>query len=174
MGVGAGCGSWKGRMMDGGGGGRLSTPVLAGRCQAVGKGTRSHRSGCTRLVSIACPRKGFGLIPIRGRVMVARPWARRWMKSGSIPHPLRRCPRGQRRWTDRPTRPPLKPLHQFTCTHLHLLQMGRMHSGGKGMASSALPYKRTPPSWAKATPKDVEEHVCKLAKKGLTPSQVRS
>lgn len=47
MGVGAGCGSWKGRMMDGGGGGRLSTPVLAGRCQAVGKGTRSHRSGCT-------------------------------------------------------------------------------------------------------------------------------
>ena len=50
--------------------------------------------------------------------------------------------------------------------------MGRMHSGGKGMASSALPYKRTPPSWAKATPKDVEEHVCKLAKKGLTPSQV--
>lgn len=52
--------------------------------------------------------------------------------------------------------------------------MGRMHSGGKGMASSALPYKRTPPSWAKATPKDVEEHVCKLAKKGLTPSQVRS
>jgi hypothetical protein len=51
-------------------------------------------------------------------------------------------------------------------------QMGRMHSGGKGMASSAIPYKRTPPSWAKATPKDVEEHVCKLAKKGLAPSQV--
>jgi small subunit ribosomal protein S13e len=52
------------------------------------------------------------------------------------------------------------------------LQMGRMHSSGKGMASSAIPYKRTPPSWAKATPRDVEEHVCKLAKKGLHPSQV--
>lgn len=51
--------------------------------------------------------------------------------------------------------------------------MGRMHSRGKGIASSALPYKRTPPSWAKATPRDVEEHVCKLAKKGLHPSQVR-
>lgn len=50
--------------------------------------------------------------------------------------------------------------------------MGRMHSSGKGMASSAIPYKRTPPSWAKATPRDVEEHVCKLAKKGLHPSQV--
>eukprot|EP00952_Eustigmatos_sp_NYUAD-ZCMA_P011950 48250-Eustigmatos_ZCMA.PRE.1 len=50
--------------------------------------------------------------------------------------------------------------------------MGRMHSSGKGIASSAIPYKRTPPSWAKATPRDVEEHVCKLAKKGLTPSQV--
>ena len=56
---------------------------------------------------------------------------------------------------------------------LYDVQMGRMHSAGKGMASSAIPYKRTPPSWAKATPKDVEEHVCKLAKKGLTPSQVR-
>ncbi|EWM23570.1 40s ribosomal protein s13 [Nannochloropsis gaditana] len=50
--------------------------------------------------------------------------------------------------------------------------MGRMHSKGKGMASSAIPYKRTPPSWAKATAKDVEEHVCKLAKKGLTPSNI--
>lgn len=40
------------------------------------------------------------------------------------------------------------------------------------MASSAIPYKRTPPSWAKATAKDVEEHVCKLAKKGLTPSNI--
>ena len=50
--------------------------------------------------------------------------------------------------------------------------MGRMHSGGKGIAKSSIPYKRTPPSWAKATSSQVEEHVCKLAKKGLTPSQV--
>ena len=50
--------------------------------------------------------------------------------------------------------------------------MGRMHSGGKGIASSALPYKRTPPSWLKVTASQVEDHVNKLAKRGLTPSQV--
>jgi len=50
--------------------------------------------------------------------------------------------------------------------------MGRMHSSGKGIASSAIPYKRTPPSWVKATSSDVEEHVCRLAKKGLYPSAV--
>merc|ERR1712154_391597 len=50
--------------------------------------------------------------------------------------------------------------------------MGRMHSKGKGISKSALPYKRTPPSWLKISPTDVEEHVCKLAKKGLTPSQI--
>ena len=47
-----------------------------------------------------------------------------------------------------------------------------MHSGGKGIASSALPYKRAPPTWLKQTPQQVEELICKLAKKGLTPSQV--
>jgi len=50
--------------------------------------------------------------------------------------------------------------------------MGRMHSNGKGMADSALPYKRTPPSWLKTTSTEVTEHVTKLAKKGLMPSQV--
>jgi hypothetical protein len=33
--------------------------------------------------------------------------------------------------------------------------MGRMHSKGKGMSSSALPYKRSPPSWSKATAAEV-------------------
>ena len=47
-----------------------------------------------------------------------------------------------------------------------------MHSGGKGIAKSSVPYKRTPPSWLKTTPNQVEDHVCKLAKKGLTPSQI--
>jgi len=47
-----------------------------------------------------------------------------------------------------------------------------MHSGGKGISKSSLPYKRSPPSWLKATPSHVEDHVCKLAKKGLTPSQI--
>lgn len=51
--------------------------------------------------------------------------------------------------------------------------MGRMHSGGKGISKSSLPYKRSPPSWLKISAQEVTEHVCKLAKKGLTPSQVR-
>lgn len=50
--------------------------------------------------------------------------------------------------------------------------MGRMHTGGKGISKSSLPYKRSPPSWLKISAQEVTEHVCKLAKKGLTPSQV--
>ncbi|OLY78975.1 40S ribosomal protein S13 [Smittium mucronatum] len=50
--------------------------------------------------------------------------------------------------------------------------MGRMHTPGKGISSSALPYKRTPPSWVKATPEEVCNNICKLAKKGVTPSQI--
>eukprot|EP01033_Poteriospumella_lacustris_P013627 gene13626-9759_t len=50
--------------------------------------------------------------------------------------------------------------------------MGRMHSGGKGISSSALPYKRSPPSWLKTTSAQVEDQVQKLAKRGLTPSQI--
>ena len=42
----------------------------------------------------------------------------------------------------------------------------------KGISKSALPYRRTPPSWLKVNPGEVTEHVCKLAKKGLTPSQI--
>jgi hypothetical protein len=40
------------------------------------------------------------------------------------------------------------------------------------IASSALPYRRSPPSWLKTTPEDVVEHIIKLARKGLTPSQI--
>ncbi|PVU94307.1 hypothetical protein BB561_002653 [Smittium simulii] len=50
--------------------------------------------------------------------------------------------------------------------------MGRMHTPGKGISSSALPYKRTPPSWVKTTPEEVCVNICKLAKKGVTPSQI--
>eukprot|EP00884_Botryococcus_braunii_P011279 jgi/Botrbrau1/20151/Bobra.0173s0053.1 len=50
--------------------------------------------------------------------------------------------------------------------------MGRMHSKGKGMSSSALPYRRSPPSWLKTTPTEVVDQICKLAKKGLRPSQI--
>ncbi|ORX78644.1 40S ribosomal protein S13 [Anaeromyces robustus] len=50
--------------------------------------------------------------------------------------------------------------------------MGRMHAPGKGIASSALPYKRTPPSWLKTSSEEVIEQICKFAKKGMTPSQI--
>lgn len=33
-----------------------------------------------------------------------------------------------------------------------------MYGGGKGIADSALPYKRTPPSWLKISAGDVEDH----------------
>mmetsp|Transcript_52982 Transcript_52982/g.72354 ORF Transcript_52982/g.72354 Transcript_52982/m.72354 type:complete len:152 (-) Transcript_52982:388-843(-) len=50
--------------------------------------------------------------------------------------------------------------------------MGRLHSKGKGVAGSALPYKRSPPQWLKSTSVEVEEQVCRLAKKGLRPSAI--
>ncbi|KAI8589272.1 ribosomal 40S subunit protein S13 [Geranomyces variabilis] len=50
--------------------------------------------------------------------------------------------------------------------------MGRMHAPGKGISSSALPYRRSPASWVKVTPEEILEHIAKFAKKGLTPSQI--
>eukprot|EP01103_Thecamoeba_quadrilineata_P001086 TRINITY_DN10960_c0_g1_i1.p1 TRINITY_DN10960_c0_g1~~TRINITY_DN10960_c0_g1_i1.p1 ORF type:complete len:152 (-),score=34.18 TRINITY_DN10960_c0_g1_i1:79-534(-) len=50
--------------------------------------------------------------------------------------------------------------------------MGRMHSFGKGISGSTIPYKRTPPSWLKITKSEVIEHIVKLARKGLSPSQI--
>lgn len=40
------------------------------------------------------------------------------------------------------------------------------------LAASALPYKRSPPKWVKATPTDVADQIFKLARKGMTPSQI--
>lgn len=50
--------------------------------------------------------------------------------------------------------------------------MGRLHSKGKGTSGSAIPYSRQPPSWLKATPEQVTEQICRLARKGTTPSQI--
>ena len=47
-----------------------------------------------------------------------------------------------------------------------------MYNRRKGISKSALPYRRTPPSWLKTSPSEVLEQVTKLAKKGLTPSQI--
>ncbi|PSN69564.1 hypothetical protein BS50DRAFT_618612 [Corynespora cassiicola Philippines] len=50
--------------------------------------------------------------------------------------------------------------------------MGRLHSNGKGISASAIPYSRTAPPWLKTTPEQVVEQINKLAKKGATPSQI--
>eukprot|EP00448_Togula_jolla_P040910 CAMPEP_0170621994 /NCGR_PEP_ID=MMETSP0224-20130122/28893_1 /TAXON_ID=285029 /ORGANISM="Togula jolla, Strain CCCM 725" /LENGTH=117 /DNA_ID=CAMNT_0010948281 /DNA_START=70 /DNA_END=420 /DNA_ORIENTATION=+ len=50
--------------------------------------------------------------------------------------------------------------------------MGRMYGKGKGIATSAIPYRRRPPTWLKMKTEDVVDHICKLARKGLTPSQI--
>lgn len=50
--------------------------------------------------------------------------------------------------------------------------MGRMHSNGKGIARSALPYSRSKPSWVKEDAETVKAEIAQLAKKGKTPSQI--
>ncbi len=35
-----------------------------------------------------------------------------------------------------------------------------MHTPGKGMSSSALPYKRSPPSWLKTTAAEARAQRC--------------
>merc|ERR1712227_721341 len=51
-------------------------------------------------------------------------------------------------------------------------KMGRLHSKGKGISASAIPYSRSVPAWLKTTPEQVVEQICKLARKGATPSQI--
>lgn len=47
-----------------------------------------------------------------------------------------------------------------------------MHTPGKGISGSAIPYSRRAPGWLKTTAEEAKELISKLAKKGLTPSQV--
>ena len=47
-----------------------------------------------------------------------------------------------------------------------------MHAPGKGISQSALPYRRSVPQWLKITNEEVRDQIFKLAKKGLTPSQI--
>merc|ERR1711973_761110 len=49
---------------------------------------------------------------------------------------------------------------------------GRMHAPGKGISQSALPYRRSVPQWLKLTSDEGKDQIYKLAKKGLTPSQI--
>lgn len=50
--------------------------------------------------------------------------------------------------------------------------MGRLHSKGKGISASAIPYSRSVPTWFKSSPEQIVDNICKLAKKGATPSQI--
>ncbi|CDS05396.1 Putative 40S ribosomal protein [Lichtheimia ramosa] len=50
--------------------------------------------------------------------------------------------------------------------------MGRMYSRGKGIANSALPYRRSAPSWLKTSSEEIVDLICKNAKKGLSPAQI--
>lgn len=47
-----------------------------------------------------------------------------------------------------------------------------MHTPGKGISGSSIPYSRRAPGWLKTTSEEAKELISKLAKKGLTPSQV--
>lgn len=42
----------------------------------------------------------------------------------------------------------------------------------KGISGSSIPYSRRAPTWLKSTTEEATELICKLAKKGLTPSQI--
>ena len=48
----------------------------------------------------------------------------------------------------------------------------QMKGKGKGISSSALPYKRKAPKWVTLSPSAVSDIIVKLAKKGLSPSQI--
>ena len=50
--------------------------------------------------------------------------------------------------------------------------MARMHSGKHGKSGSTKPVRKTPPSWLKYKPFEVEKLVVKLAKEGKTSSQI--
>ena len=50
--------------------------------------------------------------------------------------------------------------------------MGRMHSPGKGVSRSSLPFKRTPPSWLQMSATDLCNQIIALARKDMKPSQI--
>ncbi|KAK2653617.1 hypothetical protein Ddye_013473, partial [Dipteronia dyeriana] len=60
----------------------------------------------------------------------------------------------------------------YFCVCISVCDAVLLFGCSKGISSSALPYKRTPPSWLKISSQDVDDNICKFAKKGLTPSQI--
>merc|ERR1712159_106306 len=51
-------------------------------------------------------------------------------------------------------------------------KMGRMHSRGKGMSGSSIPFRRSPPTWLKTSAKDLTDEIYKFSRKGLRPAQI--
>jgi len=47
-----------------------------------------------------------------------------------------------------------------------------VHNNSKGISRSAKPYRRSAPSWLKANKNGVVDQITKMAKKGMTPSQI--
>ena len=52
--------------------------------------------------------------------------------------------------------------------------MGRMHTPGKGMSGSALPYKRSSPSWLKITSQEVKDIIAKGAPEAEGEEEARA
>eukprot|EP01015_Nassula_variabilis_P013361 TRINITY_DN20_c0_g1_i2.p1 TRINITY_DN20_c0_g1~~TRINITY_DN20_c0_g1_i2.p1 ORF type:complete len:175 (+),score=38.22 TRINITY_DN20_c0_g1_i2:66-590(+) len=52
------------------------------------------------------------------------------------------------------------------------VKMGRMYSNGKGISSSALPFRRKAPRWVTLDSQSIVDLIVQKAKKGMTPSQI--
>lgn len=50
--------------------------------------------------------------------------------------------------------------------------MGRMHSQGKGISGSTVPYIRESPKWLEANYDEIEKKIITYAKKGLSLSEI--
>lgn len=61
----------------------------------------------------------------------------------------------------------LPPLTAPLLCFLHFYLLYR-----KGISGSSIPYSRRAPSWLKINPDETQDLIIRLAKKGLTPSQV--
>ena len=49
-----------------------------------------------------------------------------------------------------------------------------MHTPGKGMSGSALPFKRSAPSWLKVTSQEITDLIAKVRERSLLPPQAPS
>jgi small subunit ribosomal protein S13e len=50
--------------------------------------------------------------------------------------------------------------------------MGRLHSPGRGISASTVPYRRTKPHWLQVTAEQTVQLIVDYSKKGVRPSQI--